>query len=266
MLLWHWLHGFSPARHRHTVCSTHNVLGRNSAAAVARGVPPPQGPPSALLPRHLQAAAPAPVHLPFHRGPAIPGQAALFSRGRRERPTTRRWGAAPPVQSGCRRSRRRGAAARAPSGTQPLNPVTRCGAGCPPPTFCSPGPAWSGTEGWRCCDAERQRGALPQVRARRPLPRSCGTAPASSGQAPGGAQAGCAATGLQVFLHPRSALAPAAPRMAVYTELLQAEKRAYMSGARPAHPLARRCSRQQVACALSGGASLQLRIGAATER
>ncbi len=103
------------------------------------------------------------------------------------------------------------------------------------------------------------------MRARRPLPRSCGTAPASSGQAPG-AQAGCAETGLQVFLHPRSALAPAAPRMAVYTELLQAEKRAYMSGARPAHPLARRCSRQQVACELSEGLSLQLRIGAATER
>ena len=51
--------------------------------------------------------------------------------------------------------------------------------------------------------------------------------------------------GLQVFLHPRSALAPAAPRMAVYTELLQGEKRAYMSGARPAHPLAHRCGRQQ---------------------
>lgn len=34
----------------------------------------------------------------------------------------------------------------------------------------------------------------------------------------------------QVFLHPRSALAAAAPDMAVYTELLQTEKRAYMSG------------------------------------
>lgn len=37
-------------------------------------------------------------------------------------------------------------------------------------------------------------------------------------------------TVLQVYLHPRSALASTAPRFAVYTELLQAEKRAYMSG------------------------------------
>lgn len=34
----------------------------------------------------------------------------------------------------------------------------------------------------------------------------------------------------EVFLHPRSALAGAAPGMAVYTELLQGDKRAYMSG------------------------------------
>lgn len=34
----------------------------------------------------------------------------------------------------------------------------------------------------------------------------------------------------EVFLHPRSALAAAAPAMAVYTELLQTDKRAYMSG------------------------------------
>jgi hypothetical protein len=41
----------------------------------------------------------------------------------------------------------------------------------------------------------------------------------------------------EVFLHPRSALAAAAPDMAVYTELLQTEKRAYMAGARIAFQL-----------------------------
>lgn len=40
----------------------------------------------------------------------------------------------------------------------------------------------------------------------------------------------CNVVDVQVFLHPRSALAAAAPEMAVYTELLQTEKRAYMSG------------------------------------
>ncbi len=45
-------------------------------------------------------------------------------------------------------------------------------------------------------------------------------------------QPAAAAAPEEVFLHPRSALAAAAPDMAVYTELLQTEKRAYMAGAR----------------------------------
>ncbi len=44
----------------------------------------------------------------------------------------------------------------------------------------------------------------------------------------------------EVFLHPRSPLAAAAPAMALYTELLQTDKRAFMSGV-PAHSQVTRC-------------------------